>query len=301
MKLISLIDIDSKIPNLALMKLSAYYKIKGYEVVLNMPIYNAFAERVFASIIFEENKHKADIYKNLNITIGGSGTGNYSVKLPDDIEKIMPDYDLYNCNYSLGFTSRGCIRNCPFCIVRVKEGKFHSVADIYDLWDRRHKEIVLMDNNILASKTHFMKITDQVLKENLCVDFNQGLDFRFLDDDICRRLKQLKNKHRWRFAFDNPKEKDKVEKAIELLKKHGIKSCFWYVLVGFNTTWEEDIERLEFLKKQDQRPYIMRYKTVKKQKKYIRLAEWVNQPHLFVKMTFEEYLKISGRSMKEQR
>ncbi|NCA74557.1 MAG: radical SAM protein, partial [Gammaproteobacteria bacterium] len=148
-----LIDVDSTIPNLALMKVSAYYKQLGYEVGFSI----VDPDIVYSSIIFRKNGHKSDglrfYYPDAEINIGGSG---YDLKkeLPPEIEATRPDYDLYpECDHYLGFTSRGCIRNCHFCIVRKKEGPFRKVQDVSDICTGRNfKSCVLMDNNILADK-----------------------------------------------------------------------------------------------------------------------------------------------------
>lgn len=124
-----LIDADSKIPNLALMKISAYHKSKGDVVGFNV----SDPEKVYCSIIFKKNKHMADglkfFFPDAELDIGGSG---YDLKkrLPDEIECMTPDYSLYPDNDSYyGFTTRGCIRHCHFCIVHDKEGKFRRLYD----------------------------------------------------------------------------------------------------------------------------------------------------------------------------
>ena len=145
MSKIGLIDIDSKIPNLALMKISAYFKGLGDDVELTAPLFANQYDQVFASKVFT--------YSSMPVLpeqaiVGGSG---YSLKtcLDEDMEHIMPDYDLYpGMDYSLGFTTRGCSRKCPFCIVPEKEGRIRFNADVYEFWDRRHKKIILLDNNI---------------------------------------------------------------------------------------------------------------------------------------------------------
>ena len=124
-----LVDVDSKIPNLALMKVSTYYKSKGHEVGFNV----TDPDLVYASVIFKKNRHLVDglrfLYPNALIDIGGSGF-DLKKTLPKSIEECSPDYDLYpNSDRYLGFTTRGCIRSCPFCIVRRKEGLFHRVYD----------------------------------------------------------------------------------------------------------------------------------------------------------------------------
>ena len=130
-----LIDVDSKIPNLALMKISAYHKFNGDEVGFNVQN----PDKVYISCIFSRNRTKAIGIPTLFrcvCELGGYGINDK--QLPSEVEHIMPDYDLYRCDYSFGFTTRGCIRNCDFCIVPKKEGKIKFNADIYEFWDKRH-------------------------------------------------------------------------------------------------------------------------------------------------------------------
>ena len=168
---VKLIDVDSKIPNLALMKISAWHKEQGDIVSWDEPN----PDIVYASIIFTVNRHKLyfleQSYPNAEIHIGGPG---YSFeKLPKEIDSMFPDYSLYGCDYSLGFTTRGCIRNCPFCIVRRKEGYIRRYMRIEQFHDPKHKKVVLLDNNILALKDFFIENMEYVAEHDLIVDFNQ--------------------------------------------------------------------------------------------------------------------------------
>ena len=143
---ISLIDVDSKIPNLALMKISAYHKLKGDLVGFNL----SNPDKIYSSIIFKKNYGKSlnGHLSDVPIVYGGSGY-DLNVKLPDEIEFIKPDYDLYPSEYSQGFTSRGCNRNCYFCLVPKKEGCFKVNQHPKEFYDPKFKDIMLMDNNIL--------------------------------------------------------------------------------------------------------------------------------------------------------
>src|SRR3990167_4197549 len=120
-KTIGLIQIDGTLPNLALMKLSAWHKKQGDKVILmkDKEPSNRLIEfdKVYISCIFEENKEIAlRVAKQFkNAEIGGIGVN--ADRLPEEIEHLMPDYDTFDCDYSLGFTTRGCIRNCYFCKV----------------------------------------------------------------------------------------------------------------------------------------------------------------------------------------
>ena len=282
---IGLIDIDSKLPNLALMKLSAYYKKKGCMTELTYPLFSQNYDRVFASQIYTWTESPSFFGE---VELGGSGV-SLEKELPIKIEQMRPDYDLYpDMDYSMGFTTRGCSRKCPFCIVPKKEGKIRAVATIQDIWDRRHEKIILFDNNILALSKHFFKIISELKKDNLWVDFNQGLDHRLLDNDICRALKSIRHRE-FRFAFDNISYEKSVLKAIEMLKKAGLKRNFWYVLVGFDSTIDEDLYRLNLLRQHKQNAYVQRY-NFNPAPEYIAMAEWANQHHIFYHYTWKQFL-----------
>lgn len=291
---IGLIQVDGKIPNLALMKLSAFHKKIGDELYLIKPHVVSRClvnfDKVYISCIFEENRRMAELITKqyANSLLGGIGSGN-NEKLPLEIEHMMPDYDMFGCKYSLGFTTRGCIRKCPFCKVHIHEGMIRTNADIYEFWNTKHKHIVLLDNNILASPSHFKKIAEQIMKENLTVDFNQGLDIRLVNDENAEILSQLRIKPELRFAFDNINIEQDVIKGIEILKNHGITRAMWYVLVGFDSTINGDLYRFNLLKKLGQRAYCMRHKNSKNQRMYSELSSWVNQQKFFLSMDFDRF------------
>jgi len=282
---VGMVDIDGKIPNLALMKLSKHHKNKEHQVELVSPLFASQYDLVYASKVFSYTPMTT---LPEHAVVGGSGI-DLENKLDDEIESLKPDYDLYiGMTYSLGFTTRGCIRRCPFCIVPEKEGRIKEVADLYDIWDKRHKKIVLLDNNVLALPEHFEKIMSQIKKEGLVVDWNQGLDHRLLSDRICKTLKSTPHVE-YRFAFDDIRMKPTVDMAVSMLRKHGINRCEWFVLVGFDSTFQEDLERVNFLRDRNQNAYVQRYNRTK-DPKYIPLARWVNQHHLFQAMTWEQFL-----------
>jgi len=287
---IGLYDVDSTIPNLALMKLSAWHKKKGDKVELYFPLKKY--DYVFASQIFTDSK---PVYHYDEI--GGSGTQNWGKVLAPEIEHIMPDYDLYpKMDYSLGFTTRGCLRKCEFCFVPKKEGMIRVNTDIYEFWNPKHKKIIFMDNNATAQPVHLKKILKQVQKENLKVEFNQGLDLRLMTDDIANELKNTRLSNLF-FAWDSIKTEALIMRGIDMLHKAGIRGCRFYVLVGFDSTIEEDLYRFNKLKEINKkynmfiRAYCMRFKTCRGIKIYSDMANWVNSNSLYVAMTFEEFLK----------
>ena len=274
---ICLVNIDSKIPNIALHKTEKYYTSQGEEVKWNDW---KNCSNIYVSIIFNWNRNRAKQFEYLGANIGGSGYSLETV-LPKEIEK-------QKVKLNIGFTTRGCIRNCGFCIVPKKEGGIRVVGDIYDFWDGKSKNLTILDNNILAVRDHFKLICSQINKENLVVDFNQGLDCRLLDNDVIETLKTTHHAE-LRFAFDDIKYKNVVEEKIKLLQSRGIKRCIWYVLVGYNSHITEDLERLNILRKYDQDAFVQRY-CYNKNNLYIPIARWANQHNVFRKMTFREFI-----------
>ncbi|KKK56931.1 hypothetical protein LCGC14_3059580 [marine sediment metagenome] len=278
--MILLIDIDSTIPNLALKKAEKYYLDRGHEVIWDIKLLATQAEKIYVSCIFKDNRAQAEQYEVYdNALIGGSGY-SLSIELSPEIEAIKP-----RINY--GFTTRGCIRKCKFCIVPEKEGKVHVVGDLLDLWDGRSKEITVMDNNILALPDHFQMVCGQAQANKIKVDFNQGLDHRLLTPEICKVLKKTSHSE-YRLAYDSPNSfmKRTVDVAIDMLAEAGINRCMWYVLVGFNSTIEEDFQRLEHLRERKQNAYVMRYN---KNPEYIIMASWANQPKFFKVMDYQTF------------
>lgn len=256
-----LMDLDvitkrTPFPNLALMKLSTFHKAKGDEIFLNFPLCQP--DITYASCIFTWHC-KQVIGLPENVIIGGSGV-DLKKTLPPEVEHIMPDYSLYpKVDFSLGFTSRGCPRKCPWCIVPRKEGGIVPWASIYEFWEKRHQKIVLMDNNLLAAPNWRETMTD-LIKERVEVDFNQGLDIRLVSNEVVYYLSKVKTKV-LRFAFDHLAYERAVRDGIGLLLAAGIspRKLFFYVLVGFNGA-ETAVERVEILKSYNVDIYPMIYK-----------------------------------------
>ena len=99
-------------PNYALMKLSAWHKEHGDEVEW----FNALMpyDRVYSSKVFTFTPE--DEYLPPDTIKGGTGYGLYG-KLPQEVDDMFPDYSMYpDCDYAIGFLTRGCVRNCPWCV-----------------------------------------------------------------------------------------------------------------------------------------------------------------------------------------
>jgi len=310
-KKILLVDVDSKIPNLALMKLSTYYNKLHYKVdflKLNFSgipsrgsefhfIQGYYYDRVFISIIFPKNWKKVYVMNCDKVIYGGTGSNDIKKKLPDTIENCDCDYSLYPDNdTSYGFMTRGCIRNCYFCFVPEKEGKLKFVSKWQDLL--KHDKISFLDNNFLAYKKH-LKILKELVRNKIKCDFNQGLDIRLINDDNAKWLSRLRyNNSEFIFAFDHLKDKKLISKKLKVLKKYITKKrgpyrIKFFIYVHPDMPIEDPIARLKWCKKNEVLPYVMRDNSCwnsKHKQFYTLLAGYCNFARYFKKYSFEEYI-----------
>jgi len=265
--------------NVALKKIEKYHLDKGDEVIWNFPLMKHLVDKIYVSCIYTWNKPKCKEWEGI-AEIGGTGYDVFK-KLPPEIENMKP-------KINVGFTQRGCIRHCSFCVVHDKEGMARPTGDIYDFWDRKSKKIVILDNNILSLPKHFSMIVKQINKEKLKVDINSGFDCRLLTEENVKEIKSLNLAER-RFAFDSLDVYPAVIKAVKLLKEVGIKECLWYVYC--DEDFESALERLMVLKRLGQRPYLMRDLRVRGIKKYNILAGWTNSMRMIQRMDFYDYVQ----------
>ena len=303
---VGLIDVDShKFPNLALMKISAHCKREGDTVEW----YTPFGERynvVFMSKVFSFTPDY-NLCINANRVVRG-GTGYCitlkdgrevfnraeNIVLPDEIEHIYPDYSLYNItDTAYGFLTRGCPRGCEFCIVGKKEGKVsYKVADLSEFW-RGQKNIVLCDPNILACKD-WRELLQQLIDSKAYVDFNQGLDIRLMTEEKAEMLNQIKIKE-IHFAWDRYEDKDLILPKLKMFgevskfKPHS-HNAIVYTIVNFDTTFEQDLERIYTLRELGYWAYVMIYDKAHCEQKYKDMQRWVNNRRIFAKIKrFEDY------------
>ena len=211
MKKILLVDVDSKIPNIALMKLSTYHKELNDNVELkilnydyyphnkNYVIYTDDYDLVYVSTIFKNNVGRVKLFGSAEVRFGGVAE-SLETKLPIDVESCSLDYSIYPDNkISYGFITRGCIRNCYFCVVREKEGLIHKYRNIDQIV--KHKKVNFLDNNILAyPKAN--EILQELIDKKISCWFNSGLDIRLINEENAYLLSQLKYLGEYIFAFD---------------------------------------------------------------------------------------------------
>lgn len=266
-----LIQIDGKI-DLANRKWGGYFKERGYEVFYNDGCPNP--DLVKISCIFEWNAPKVrEVAKTFSCPVEIGGYGVNKAQLPPDVEHHMPDYE--GMDYSVGFSTRGCIRNCPWCVVPRMEGHIRDHAPISEFHHPDHNKLVLWDNNLLALDWKFKEDIKYITENGLKVSFNQGLDIRLVNEEFAGMLADCKyydwkfKNRRLYFAFDFPEIEDEVVKGIEILKGAGIPPgrLMFYMLVGFEAnngySWGDfirnDYHRFEFLDGMGVLPYVMTY------------------------------------------
>lgn len=284
---IGLFDINSKYHNLALMKLSTYHKQKGDEVEFYNPLWKQTYHMVYVSKIFKK-KSREELYIPENAIRGGSGF-SLEIKLPEKTEHIIPDYSLYNLDYSLGFTTRGCIRNCGFCIVRQKEGNIKEHAEVEEFKNPKSNVIVLLDNNFLALPSHIKKL-QKYINKGWKMDFNQGLDIRLINKENAKLLAKVKHYKQIHFAWDLMNYEKQVKEGLKILFKVGIKPYHIMVMMlcNYNTDFKEDMYRFNKLISLGVDPFVMIYE---KGNREIRdFARWVNK-RIYKACNWEDYKK----------
>lgn len=299
---IRLIDVDGhNFPNIPLMKISAYHKKNGDDVGWYNPLidWQAPPDKVFMSKVFTFTPDYQYPVNGKEIIKGGTGY-NYpsgGEKLSEEIEHIYPDYKLYPQfkNTAYGFLTRGCPRGCDFCIVKDKEGrKSVKVADLNEFWDGQ-KNIVLLDPNMFACKD-WKDLSRQLINSKAWVDFSQGCDIRIMGAEKAEYLKQIKVKQ-VHFAWDRYEDKNIIIPKFKELKEilgWDKRKLPVYVLTNFNTTFEQDLQRVYLLKDLGYWPYVMIYnkQNTKPSDLVRKLQRWVNNRTIFESCkSFEEYNK----------
>jgi hypothetical protein len=273
LKRIVIYDIDSKIPNLALMKISAYHKKRGYDVKITKDIRYIRADYYFSSSVFHNERSNLKVSALLDlfgsdIQMGGSGC-SLKTRLPDEIDACFPDYELYNHKkYAIGFLTRGCNKSCRFCLVPKKEGRLNSqYATFDDFVPKNQRNIMLLDNNILSSD-NATEILELIIKKEYIVNFSQTLDIDYLTIKNDRLLKKVKsaNSRFTRpmiyFSCNTLRQSKTFFQKEQYLKSFGRNAVTVLIMFGFNTKLSEDYAILMMAKKLGLIPFVQEYMPV---------------------------------------
>ena len=275
-------------PNLALMKLSAWHKSVGDTVEWWNPLLTY--DRVYSSKVFTFTPENP--YLPPNTIKGGTGYG-LMFKLEPKIDDMFPDYSLYpECHHAIGFLTRGCIRNCPWCIVPAKEGQIRAYRTWREIKRPDSRDIVFMDNNVLAC-AHGLGQIEDMIGQDVRVDFNQGLDARLITDDVAKLLAGLKWIRFIRMSADTDAMLEKVLAAIDRLRARGVKPyrVFVYLLVQDVESAERRAVALrEIGAEVFAQPYRDFMSNAEPPREFRDLARWVNRKAIFKTVkTFAEY------------
>ena len=263
-----LLHLDGRLPNLALMKLSRYYKEQGKRVILDRSGSRIILgrrggirapEAIYASCVFSYSANTSRVRKLRNyfgksLILGGSGI-DVRRRLPLKIEKMPADYTLYPelDDVAIGFITRGCPFDCPFCIVPEKEGKICQASSLDDLLQGNRKKLILLDDNILAHPSAGDFLEDMV-RRDLQVNFTQTLDIRLLDREIAGLLRRIRCSNTkftrtvYHFSLNDTRYLNQVLRKYRLMGFTPGDNCEFICMYGYNTTLAEDVERFRFLK-----------------------------------------------------
>lgn len=290
---VGLIDVDGhSFPNLALMKISAWHKLRGD----NVEWYNGLEwyDRVYMSKVFTFTPDDLRVIQANEVIKGGTGY-NFTSKLPKEIESVFsPDYSIYPYKFSIQLFSRGCIRKCPFCIVREKEGKIKSVSPMKLNPEGEHIEV--LDNNFFANPDWWYAVrylNDTYKPVNL-----HGVDVRIMNEEQAEALNSMRLKgSSIHVAWDNPKDDilPYLKTMIKSVKRYKI-AC--YVLIGYWSTPEEDYERVMKLADLGIDPFVQPYRDYENKRiptQYEKdFASWVNKKERFKSFDFKDFSPRKG-------
>lgn len=276
---IGLYNLEPKIVNTAMMQISTFHKDREDQVEIYNPLFHDTYDKIYAFSIFNFTlKH----YVTKDMVKGGTGF-DIKTKLPREIENCDLDYSLFpNCQTSYIRFSRGCPRNCPFCIVRQKEGCIHPIEP--KNLNQNGKYITIMDNSFFANPK-WREAIKWLQDKGQPVDF-QGVDVRDLTEDMCQALKTLRHVKQIKVAWDNPTENliPKFEMVLRHIKPRNV-MC--YVLIGYWSTEKEDLFRVETLRELGIDPFVMPFdRTDPYQKNF---ARWVNMKAVFKSVRWQDY------------
>jgi hypothetical protein len=275
---IRLVQLDGKLPNLALMKLAHWHRENGDAVRFMRSIYPHLDEPaydvVYGSAIFKFSNTTLKAFQQQwpNAMCGGTGTDSIAT-----IEALIgAEYEHYdytdwpNFDASIGFTQRGCRLSCKFCVVPKKEGKPRSVNTIAQIWrgDPWPRHLHLLDNDLFGNP-QWRERLEEINEGRFKVCLNQGINIRMIDDTAATALAQIDYRDdsfkvkRLYTAWDNLGDEQRFFSGVEKLRLAGIppKHLMVYMLIGYDPkeTWEAIWHRFNRMVDAEIQPYPMVY------------------------------------------
>lgn len=318
---IGLFDSDGhNYPNLPLMKISAWHKARGDSVEFVSPLdtLSKHYDKIYVSKVFGDEYSDFKNFELIADKVEYGGTGfaitvengkevyrkDRDADLPYEIEHIYPDYSLYpklTKDTAYGFLTRGCPNNCGFCIVSKKEGLCsHKVANLTEFW-KGQMNIELLDPNLLACLDKF-ELLNQLADSGAWVNFSQGLDARFVTEEIAYDLMKIKIKM-VHLAFDFMKNEKQIVKGLKTFKNiSGMpdNKLVVYILTNYDTTIEEDLYRVNLVRSLGYLPDVRIYRKPTAPQVLKDLQRWCNNRFLYRSCDFMGYVpRKGGKTIKE--
>ena len=201
------------------MKISKWHKLRGD----NVEWYDGIShyDKVYSAKVFTFTPDYGYFVNSDEVEEGGTGYDLHKA-LPEEIDRLQPDYTIYpkiDTKTAYGFLTRGCPNRCRWCVVPQKEGDVHPYMDVDDIAANGRTNLILMDNNILASG-YGMEQIEKIVERKYRVDFNQALDARLVSDDVAKLLAKVRWLNHIRFGCDTPKQVVECEKAMALIDSY---------------------------------------------------------------------------------
>jgi len=289
-----LIDADAgPWDNLALLTIAEGHHRRGDKVYLQNPSIDP--DLVYISSMFDWSGPVArgiSKWYDCEVIIGGTGI-DITSSIPEEFQRLPPHYPIAKHQRSLGRTTMGCIRNCPFCIVRQKEGCLKRWMHPEEFYNPDWKEIHLLDNNLLGDKDWFFTVSQWIIDHDLKLH-DGGMDIRLVDDEIAEQLTRIKHHGPLTFAWDHPRDEDKVRRGIQHLRDAGDNGKYlFYVLINYNTSMDQDRHRIDVLESLNCRPYVMLYDEKNADPIYNQLRRWCNFNQIRKSCAFEKFDRLT--------
>lgn len=317
---IGLLDADlvaghRRLPNLVLMKISAYLQRRGWqtELVTDYAKVKRY-HRVFLAKVFTGTAVPVGVLDAPNVVFGGTGfLYDEAVPLPDPVEHAAPDYSLYSSwaaglnatakrrylDFSIGYTTRHCFRGCSFCVNR-KYKKVERHSPVGEFVDPSRKYIYLLDDNLLGFPG-WRQILDDLDGTGKRYQYLQGLDLRLMADEVARRLNSARYYDDFIFAFDDVNDEPLVREKLAIWRRHCHKNTKLYTFCAYKSTDAADIEnlfrRFSILAEYNAKPYVMRFAKwgySEFRGLYATIARWTNQLPLYKKLSFREFCQFTA-------
>lgn len=277
--------------------------LPGFSMAHQMPdynIYNTYIDREVTKKV-EESIRK---YRKKNGIIPDTAEID---KMVVTHRKKYKDY----LDYSIGFLTRGCIRQCPFCVNK-GERSILPYSDLDDFVDDSRPFIYLWDDNFLSYR-NWRELLQKLMGRGKPFQFRQGLDERTLDDERAEMLSRAPYHGDFIFAFDQWRDHDLIERKLKIWKRYcPSKTTKFYLFCGYELTADDDdmlfndvyylFRRIQILMSYGCLGYVMRHADYENHSLgniYTQIARWCNQPQFYKKMSFEEFI-LRNQSYKEE-